>query len=402
MSIGDIEMPKERILVLGAGTGGLVAGNLLVHHGYEVTIVEKNTIHLFQPGMLWIAFQGHNPEKYIRPVKDLVKPTVNLVQGTVKTIDLDERKVELADGRSLDYDYLIVALGSTLAYEELEGHKELVEKYGDFYSGAQNAAKFWSHFSKLKEGTLVIAAADPLYKCVPAPHKAVFLSTYTLKKKGLLGKVKVKLAVPFIYEYPNETISEILRPVFEERQIEVHTMFTVDRISLEEKKIYSLEGDELEFDLAAVIPFHKGPDIEFKQEGVIDADRFIKVDKYKLNIEGYDDAFAVGDCNNAPTSKTGVTAHLGAEVVVDQIMGYEAKFTGRTNCPVVTNGEALFVISDYDNPPVHVKLSKMKRLMEDFFIASYWSSLRDPEKWRTLFGAYFKATEPAVLKERGW
>ena len=58
---------KKQVLVLGGGAGGLITGNLLAAHGYRVTIVEKSDYHLFQPGMLWIAFQGHSPERYMRP-----------------------------------------------------------------------------------------------------------------------------------------------------------------------------------------------------------------------------------------------------------------------------------------------------------------------------------------------
>ncbi|MCE4625793.1 MAG: FAD-dependent oxidoreductase [Desulfurococcales archaeon] len=395
-------MPEERVLVLGAGTGGLVAANLLAYHGYKVTIVEKSDFHLFQPGMLWIAFKGHRPERYLRPVEDLVRPGVELVKGVVEKVDFAERKVTLGDGRSLSYDKIIVALGASLDYDAVPGHRQLFESIGDYFGGADAAAKFWSHFSKLTEGTLVVAAADPLYKCPPAPHKAAFLAADTLRRKGLLGKVKVVLALPFIHEYASETMAKIIGPKLREAGIEVKTMFTVDSIDVENKVINSLEGESIEYTLATVIPVHGGPRIEVNPPNAVDEDGYIKVNKYTLQVEGYDDAYAIGDCTNAPTSKTGVTAHLGAEVVVDRIMGFEARFTGRTNCPVVADGEAAFVISDYEHPPVPVRFSKMKRLMEDLFIAAYWSSLKYPEKWQAVFRAYFEATSPAVLGERGW
>ncbi len=393
---------KADILVLGAGTGGLVAGNLLAAAGYKVTLVEKSDVHLFQPGMLWIAYKGHSPERYMRPVSSLVRENVELIKGTVKTVDFAERKVTLEDGREIEYNIIIVALGASLDYDAIPGHRELFEAYGDFFGGADAAVRMWENFSKLKEGTLVIAAADPVYKCPPAPHKAAFLAADTLAKKGLLGRVKVVLAVPFVNVYPSETMAHIVEEKLKEKGVEYRTMFTVDSIDLENKTISSLEGEQLTFDIAAVIPVHGGPRIEVRPEGVADDDEYIKVNKYTLRVEGYDDAFAIGDCSNAPTSKTGVTAHIGAEVVVDQILGYDARFTGRTNCPIVTNGEASFVISTYSHPPIPVKFSKMKRLMEDLFIAAYWSSLKYPELWRPVFHAYFEATMPEALGERGW
>ncbi|MEB3861145.1 MAG: FAD-dependent oxidoreductase [Desulfurococcales archaeon] len=391
----------ERILVLGAGTGGLVAANLLASHGYPVTLIEKRETHLFQPGMLWIAFQGHNPSRYTRPVKELVRPGVELVHGEVAGIDLGDRLVRLADGRTFTYTTLIIALGAHLDYDATPGHRELVERYGDFYSGASAAEKMWSHLRELTSGRLVIAAADPLYKCPPAPHKAAFLAAYTLKRMGRLGSVEVHLALPFLHEYPSEVVARIVAPKLEDDGVRVSTLFTVESIDVREGKIYSLEGEELDFSLAAVIPAHRGPMIRVEPGEVLDEDGFIKVDKYRLNVEGYDDAYAIGDSSNAPTSKTGVTAHLGAEVVVDRIMGYDSRFNGRTNCPIVADGTASFVISSYGHPPVPVKFTRFKRMLEDLFIASYWSSLKYPERWAPIFRAYFNATDPRVISG-GW
>lgn len=395
-------MAEERVLVLGAGTGGLVAANLLAAHGYSVTLVEKSDRHLFQPGMLWIAFKGHPPSKYTMPVESLVREGVRLVRGRVEHIDLAERRVRLASGEELGYDWLIIALGASLDYSAIPGHEKLHEEFGDYFSSENDAAKLWSKFSRLEEGTLVVAAADPLYKCPPAPHKAAFLASDTLARTGRKGKVKVVLALPFLHAYPSKTMADIIEPELEKAGIELVTMFTVDSIDTENRVIRSLEGDEISYSIATVIPIHKGPRVTVNPESAVDGDGFFKVDKYTLRLEEYDDAFAIGDCSNAPTSKTGVTAHLGAEVVVDRILGYDARFTGRTNCPVVADGTAAFVISDYDHPPVPVKFSKLKRMMEDLFIAAYWSSLKYPERWRPFFRAYFEATSPERLGMRGW
>jgi len=392
----------ERILVLGAGTGGLVAANLLAANGYKVTLVERAPHHLFQPGMLWIAFKGHPAQRYMRPVESLIRPGVELVRGSVARVDLAERAVELGDGRRLGYDRLIIALGASLDYDAVPGHRELHERYGDFFSGAESASRLWRAFSSMREGTLVVAAADPMYKCPPAPHKAVLLASDTLQRTGRAGRVRVVLAVPFVHAYPSRTVAEIVEPVLRERGVEVHTMFTVDSIDVENRVITSVEGEELRFDVAAVIPVHQGPRITVNPGDAVDQDGYIRVDKHTLQVHGYDDAYAIGDCSNAPTSKTGVTAHLGAEVVADRIMGLDSRFTGRTNCPIVADGTASFVISDYEHPPVPVRFSRLKRAMEDLFIAAYWSSLKYPDRWRHWFHAYFEATQPSVLGERGW
>ncbi len=386
-------MSGQRVLILGAGTGGLVAANHLARRGYNVTVVEKSDYHLFQPGMLWIAFRGHDPHRYMRKVEDLLDPGVTLVKGTVEKIDLGERRVGLSDGRSLDYDILIVALGASLDYDAIPGHKGLLEAYGDYYAGPWEAARLWEHIRELREGRLVIAAGDPLYKCPPAPHKAAFLAADTLRARG--SKAEVVLALPFTRVYPAEPMSDIIEEKLSEKGVRVETMFTVD--SIEDGKLVALEGGELEYTVAAVIPPHRGPSVEVEPSEAVDDDGFFRVDKYTLQIRGFDDAYAVGDCNDAPTSKTGVTAHIGAEVVVDRLEGLDSRFTGRTNCPVVADGEASFIITKYGVPAVRARFTRFKRLLEDLFIAGYWSSLRYPWRWRPLFEAYFHATDPEAL-----
>lgn len=394
---------SKKVLILGGGSGGLIAANLLAYFGgYDITVIDKNDTHYFQPGMLWIAFKGHSPERYKMKIERLLKPGIKFVNQKVTSINLEERQVETSSGEMYDYDYLIIALGVSFDFGAVEGFNDVVEKYGSFFTGFPDAERMWRNFSQMKEGKLVIAAADPLYKCPPAPHKAAFLAADTVKERGLKDKIKVVLAVPFIHEYSSETIAQLIRPKLEDAGIETITMFTTEKIDMKSKKIYSLEGDELDFDVVTVIPAHRGPDVSVFPDSVVDEDGYFKVDKHTLRLQDYDEVFAIGDCNNTPTSKTGVTAHLGAEVVAYNINGYSRTFTGRTNCPLVTNGEALFVISDYNYPPIPVKPTKVKRFLEDLFIASYWSSLKYPEKWGPIFEAYFKATAPDVLKEGGW
>ncbi len=393
-------MAGENVLVLGAGTGGLVAANTLAHRGYRVTLVERSDMHLFQPGLLWIAFRGHDPSRYQRRVADLVHPSVNLVRGVVESIDLGERTVRLSGGRALGYDYLVVALGASLDWASIPGLEQARERYGDFYSGVEQARRLWSTVRGLGSGTLLVAAADPLYKCPPAPHKAAFLASLTFRERGLASRVV--LAVPFPHAYPASSIASMVEERLRSAGVEVATFFTLEEVDVAEGKASSLEGETIEFDAAAIVPPHRGPTVEVSPAEAVDEDGFIRVDKERLNIAGYDDAFAVGDCNNAPTSKSGVTAHLEAEVVADRIDGLDARFDGRTNCPIVTDGEAAFVISDYEHPPVPIRFTRFKRLLEEAFIESYWPSLREPWKWRPLFHAYFEATRPSILAERGW
>jgi len=392
----------EKVVIVGGGGGGAILANLLQPHGFEVTVVDKSQHHHFQPGNLWVAFKGVSPEKFLRPIPSLLKSGVNFVNDEVVSVDLNERVVATKSGRKLSYDVVVLASGVELDYDAIPGHRELLERFGDFYSSPQNAVKLWDTLKGLREGSFVIGIADPIYKCPPGPHKGAFLSSELFKSRGLAGKVKVVLAVPVPHAYPSKVIADIIEPELEQRGIELHTFFTVNEIDLQNGKLVSLEGEEIPFTMAAVIPPHKGPSYAVSPAEVKDGSGYIKIDKYTSNIQGFDDAYAIGDCTNAPTSKSGVTAHLQAEVVAARLLGYDARYSGRTNCPIILDGKGGFVISDYDHPPIPVRLSKFKRLMEDLFVATYWSAIKYPEFWSPVFKAYFEASDEFIKRGEGW
>jgi len=392
----------KKVVILGGGGGGAILANLLPREEFQVTVVDKSPLHFFQPGNLWIAFKGVKKEKFLRPLRELLKPHVDFVQDEVVEVDLQNRSVKTKNGKQLGYDYVVFATGAELDYDALPGHRKLLETYGDFYSSPESAEKLYKTLLGMNSGRFVIAVADPIYKCPPGPHKGAFLSWELFSKRGLSNKVKVVLAVPVPHAYPSKTIADIIEPELNARGIELHTFFTANEINLDNKKIISLEGEELSFDVATVIPPHRGPSYMVTPESVKDGNGYIKIDKYTSKVEGFDDAFAIGDCTNAPTSKSGVTAHLQAEVVAARLQGIDARYSGRTNCPLITDGKGLFVISDYDHPPIPVRFSKFKRLMEDLFVATYWSAIRYPEFWSPVFKAYFEATDEMIRKGEGW
>lgn len=394
-------LERNRAVVIGGGSGGIIAANLLASDNFDVTLISNSSQHFFQPANLFIAFRGDPADKYVKDLSELLDPRVKVLIENAKKVDLSNRTVFTEKEKKLEYDNLVVAAGATLDYSALPGLKESYERFGDYYSTPQSAEKLWKNLKNLQNGKFVIAVPDLIIKCPPAPHKGTFLAASYFKKESRNVEVELLYPSPHIY-----TEAELAKTVEEKMKeygnISYRTSFMIDSIDLEKKAVISMSGEEVKFDVLATIPFHKGPNIEFEPSDAKDDDGFVKVDKHKLNILDYDEAYAIGDCTNTPTSKTGVAAHLGAFTVWKRLKGENARFTGRTNCPMITEEEAIFVISDYEHKPVKQRFSKLKRLMEDVFVAMYFPSLRYPKKFEPIFDAYFKATEPAVLGDRGW
>ncbi|WP_243675391.1 hypothetical protein [Vulcanisaeta distributa] len=197
-------------------------------------------------------------------------------------------------------------------------------------------------------------------------------------------------------------MNELIEPLLKERGgIEYITFYTLDHVDPERRVAYSMEGEELKFDAAIVIPPHVGVDIKYVPEDVLDSDRFVQADKFTNRVKGgFDDAFVIGDASALPVAKTGgVTAHLQASVVARILQGEDARNTGRTNCPFdVGYGLGTFVISDFNNPTIKYPINRINHLFKVAFAATYWDMILYPELWDPIFEAYFEATEPAKLR----
>jgi sulfide:quinone oxidoreductase len=388
----------EKVLIIGGGAGGIILANSLDPKDYNVTVVDKDEYHYYQPWYLYVAFKG-SKRKIGKPISSLLKPGIRYVKDEITEINLNERRAFGSLRITYDYDYVIIATGTSPDPEPIPGLREVFNEYGDYHTNVQNSLKLWNHIKNFKGGTIAIGQASPTCKCPPSLLEGAFQLEEYLNKKGLKSKSKIKFFTPFPRAYPAEPMNKVVEPMVEERGIEVMPFFDLDTVDNEKKILTSIEGDNINYDLPIIVPPCRGTKIKVLPEGLQNEDRFIISDKYTMKIKGFDNAFAVGDANNLPTSKTGVTAHLEAKVVANIIQGKYDKFTGRINCPFDTAyGKATFVIADYDNPVAPYPPTRMKHFMKMSMARIYWMTLKgyaDP-----IFDFYFDFTNPVKLNEK--
>jgi NADH dehydrogenase len=110
-------MTRPRIVIVGAGFGGLFAAQALAHADADVTIVDRHNYHLFQPLLYQVATAGLPPSDVAWPIRSILRRQRNatVLLGEVVGVDTARRVAELAD-RVLPFDYLVVATGSTHSY----------------------------------------------------------------------------------------------------------------------------------------------------------------------------------------------------------------------------------------------------------------------------------------------
>ena len=139
----------KRMVILGAGTAGTMMANKLVRSlpakEWKITVVDRDDVHLYQPGLLFLPFGTYREEDIVRPRKSLLDPAVELRYGEIDRIAPTEKKVHLTGGTKLDYDVLIIATGVRTTPEATEGlvGKGWKESASDFYTldGAKELAR---------------------------------------------------------------------------------------------------------------------------------------------------------------------------------------------------------------------------------------------------------------------
>ncbi|MDV3277062.1 MAG: NAD(P)/FAD-dependent oxidoreductase [Nitrososphaerales archaeon] len=399
----------KRLVVLGAGTGGTLLANLLssrlhdrIRSGeIEVLLLGDGFRHYFQPANLDIAFKGVPPDSESRNESDLLKPGVTFVPDPAAKVDLANRRITTAGGTTYGYDFLVMAPGAEAAPEMMPGLKE---GSLNFHTGPWGAEMVWDAVRNFKKGKVVVAIAGVPYKCPPSPDEALFLLEEHFKKRGVKEDVELTLLTPYPRSYPAEKTAKIVGPLLEERNIKVVPFFNMESVDPTKKRVYSLEGEEIPYDLLISVPPHRGTRV-VRDSGIGDQEGWIPTDRRNLRIKGHDDAFAIGDATDIPVSKSGVVAHLESKVVANNLIAamdgepIEYAYNGRINCPMeLGHHRAIFVSATYESPPTPQSPSLVKYAMKRGFASIYWSTLSGSLEW--LMDAYFGETSKKVEMSR--
>ncbi len=115
---GEASRKRPRVVIVGAGFGGLHAAKALGHLPVDVTVVDRRNHHTFQPLLYQVALAVLSPADIAQPIRTVLRSQKNteVLMDEVVGIDAAERMVELGSGARLAYDYLVLATGATHSY----------------------------------------------------------------------------------------------------------------------------------------------------------------------------------------------------------------------------------------------------------------------------------------------
>jgi len=352
----------KRLLVLGGGTAGtMVVSKLrrrLDRAQWQITVVDQNNAHLYQPGLLFIPFGTYRPDEVVKPRRRYIPDGVDLVLGEIDRVDAATNTVALTDGRQLGYDYLVIATGSTARPDQTPGMlgPQWRKSIFDFYTldGSTALAQALKDFDG---GRLVVHVVDMPIKCPVAPLEFTFLAEAYFRHRGMRDRVEIVYATPLPGAFTKPVASAHLGSMLDERKIALESDFLVEHID-EAKALVSYDEREIPFDLLVTVPLNMGADY-LARSGLGDELNYVPVDKHTLLSKAHDNIFAIGDASNIPTSKAGSVAHFSVDVFVGNFCQHVAgkpmtgSFDGHANCFIESgDGKGLLIDFNYDTEPL--------------------------------------------------
>ncbi|GAB3050229.1 FAD/NAD(P)-binding oxidoreductase [Intrasporangium mesophilum] len=350
-------------MVLGAGTAGTMVVNRLRQRlpasEWEITVVDRDDIHDYQPGYLFLPFGLLPPEKVRRSRHPLIRDGVNLLFGEVDRVEPEARTVALVDGRRLPYDYLVIATGTTPRPDQTTGMlgDEWHRSVGEFYT-YEGAMALRRQLAAFSGGRLVVHITELPLKCPVAPLEFTFLADDYLRRRGLRESTELVFVTPLDGAFTKPVASQELGHLLSERGVRVESDFMVERIDQGHRLLISYDEREVPFDLLVTVPLNMGAEF-IARSGLGDELNYVPVDRHTSQSAAYPTIFALGDAANLPTSKAGSVAHFSVEIFVENFMELVAgrpmshAFDGHANCFVESGrGKALLLDFNYDTEPL--------------------------------------------------
>src|SRR5580698_606637 len=245
---------KKRILILGAGFGGLELSTVLSEafgEGIEVTLIDKCDSFYFGFSKLDVMFGHARPNAVRLPYKKFVKPGVRLLQETISLVDPVAKRVTTDRGVH-EADFLVIALGADYDFAATPGMAEATE----FYT-LEGATRLGEMLPSFTQGRVLIAVGGAPFKCPPAPSEAALMMHDYLVTRGIRSACEITLILPLETPVPpSPETSRALLSAFAERNITFVADREVKSIDAQRRMATIDDGREFPYDLFLGVPAH--------------------------------------------------------------------------------------------------------------------------------------------------
>ena len=302
------------IVILGAGIGGMSCAYEMreqVRPEDKVTVISDSPEFQFTPSNPRVAVNWRTKEDITIPIAPYFeRKGISLIATAAKRVHPEKNQVELTDGQIIDYDFLVIATGPKLAFDEVEGMGPGKNTYSICHvDHAVEAGKAWDQFIR-DPGPIVVGAAQMASCYGPAYEFAMIMET-DLRRRKIRDKVPMTFvtAEPYIGHLGLGGVGDskgLMESVMRDRHIKWICNAKVTKV--EPGKMFVTEMDdlgnvkkehELPFKHSMMLPAFKGVDAVFGIEGLANPRGFILIDPFQRNPK-YNNIYAIGVCVAIP------------------------------------------------------------------------------------------------------
>ena len=353
-------MNHHQVLIIGGGTAGITVAARLRREApsLDIAIIEPSAKHYYQP--LWTMVGGgiFKPEESEREEAAVIPYGVHWIKDAVVAFHPSENEVTTRDGTTIGYDYLVVAPGIQLNWNQIKGLKEAVGKDGvcSNYS-IDTVGSTWQFIRELNEGVALFTQPAGAVKCGGAPQKICYLAEDHFRRRGVRDKIEVIFTSAGPRLFAVDRYREVLEQVAQRKGVETRFLHNLVEIRSQSKEaiyrhVETQEEIVIKYDMIHVTPPMGPPDFVANSD-LAGEGGWVDVDPHTLQHNRFDNVFSLGDAASLPTSKTGAAIRKQAPVAVKNLLAamqqepIQASYDGYTSCPVVTGYDSL-VLAEFD------------------------------------------------------
>ena len=395
------------IVVIGGGSAGigLLASLLKRDPHLNITLIEPNDYHCYQPAWTLVGGGAYDLQKTRRPLADVLPNGVSWVQAAVSEVLPDENTLVLDSGQRVTWKNLIVCPGLRLAWEKIEGLQDTLGQHGvtSNYS-YEHAAYTWQLVQQLKGGKALFTQPAMPIKCAGAPQKAMYLSCDHWLKQGNLKHIDVEFNLAGAALFGVPTFVPPLMKYVEKYNARLAFNSNLVKVDGPARKAWfevkDTEGnatvEEKTFDMLHVVPPQVAPDF-IRESLLADAAGWCEVNPHSLQHLRYPHIFGLGDVCGTSNAKTAAAVRKQIVVVAENLLALRKqaplplKYDGYGSCPLtVEKGKVVLAEFGYGGkllPTFPLDPTQARRSM--WFLKAtllpwfYWNGMLKGREWLT-------------------
>ena len=354
----------KKIVILGAGFGGLCISNILrknLDDTHDIIVIDKKDYFMMGLTNLWILDGRRKLENSKIPLTNLKSKGITFIQDEITKIDTKSKLVKTLHNDNQPYDFLVIALGTDMSTNMIPGFNT----YSTFnlYDG-ECIPSLRKNILSLEKGKIAIVIMGFPYKCPPAPYESAFIINQILRNSDKRKQIDIEIYFPSYLPLPvaGEQLNSKLTFMLKKQNLNLFPNYSLKEVHSNNLEFYNCQKKE--YDILVGIPFHLPP-LVIKKSGLLEPkENWISVNRFTLETR-FKDVFAIGDVTEIKINdiiavpKAGIFAEGQARAVASQIIhtirnGSQeypiVDFDGKGFCFMETgNGKAGFIDTNFYN-----------------------------------------------------